>query len=163
MKILRTWIVVGALSVAACALAQGPKAIVAKHAAEFDRAMVTKNLAWFNSVSTPDYHEIDEKGNRIDRKQSMDQMKMAFKMMSVKSCKSTVVSAKQNGGVITSVVSSIVTGMMKMDPKAKKMSTMKSTGRYQETWKNIGGDWKISELKILSSSSTIDGKPMKGM
>ena len=61
------------LTVAAVAIAsaEDAKSVMQKMAAEFDKAMVAKDIKWFEKVAAADYHEKDASGKTVDRKTAM--------------------------------------------------------------------------------------------
>ncbi|AIE86332.1 nuclear transport factor 2 family protein [Fimbriimonas ginsengisoli] len=161
MKNQRIFTVIALVAVAACASAEDAKKAMQGMAAAFDKAVMAKDLSWFEKTAAPDYHEIGLNGSHMDRKGSIDTMKQMFQMMTVKSIKSKIVSVKQTGNTIKAVCDTKMSGEM-MAPKAKKPMVMKSSMRYQELWKKEGGAWKIHELKSITENTTIDGKKVKG-
>jgi ketosteroid isomerase-like protein len=147
---------------AAIASAEDAMKIIQAQAKGFDRATMAKDIGWFEKAAAPDYHDIDKSGHRMDRKAALAMMKQMFQMSETKSISTRVLSAKQKGNTILCMCETKMAMTMKMSPKAKKPSLMKSTMKYRQLWKKIGSDWKVSEIKMISDSTTVDGKPYKG-
>ena len=143
----------------ASAVAEDLNKVAEQHERDFVRAMKSKDLKWFESVAAPDYHEVGAKGKMTTRAEAIAGMKQMFGMGNVTSATSKVLKVSGSSSKMIVLTSANMTMMMKMDPKAKKMSKMVGTARYQETWSKDKGKWQIHELKSLSEKATLDGKP----
>ncbi len=144
---------------AAAAHADDLKKVVADHEAGFKKAILTKDVKWFDMMAAPDYHEVDTKGKKSDRATVMAMMKQMFQASSVKTItvKVNKITPTKTGVVV--LTDCHMVGTMVVDPKAKKSSTIDSTQSYQETWVKKGAKWQIVELKTLKDKTLLDGKP----
>lgn len=161
MKFQKLGIIVACLAAVAVASAEDAMMVMRKQAADFDRAMMTKDMKWFETVAAADYHEIDGQGHKVDRKTAIAMMKQQLSMGSIDKIKTTVVSAKQKGDKIVCVSNSTMSGKMMMSPQAKKQSKVDGNMLYEETWTKNGNKWMIHQLKTIKQTMTVDGKPFK--
>ncbi len=137
--------------------ASSDRKVMDKMCRGFSKALLTKDISWFEKMSTPDFVAIDH-GRTENRKQTLGEVKQMFGMMkSIDSASSHVVSCKSVGNKIIAVTESSMRG--KMAAGKGKTAVMVDTSTQEETWVKGPHGWKIKVLKSLSEKATLDGKP----
>jgi len=127
---------------------------------KLERAFETRDLKFFNAISTPDFVD-KEMGSAMTKAQAMEQMKMMFQMAKSINCHFNVMSTSVAGNNATLKASGhIVTVMKPQGPKDKKTHTMVIDMWTKETWVKAGTTWKIKMLEEAKPAKmTMDGKP----
>ncbi|MHB8637099.1 MAG: nuclear transport factor 2 family protein [Fimbriimonadaceae bacterium] len=143
----------------ASASAESLRQVAERHEREFANAIKSKDGGWFDRVAAPDFREIDPKGKVSDRATSLGAMKQMFKMGKVTAISTKVLKVTGTAAQLVVLVDSHMTVAMRMNPKAKKVSKLIDSSRYQETWSKSKGKWHIHSLKTLTEHTTLDGKP----
>jgi len=156
---LQVLMIIGALAVlSASAMADTRKEMEALQKG-FEKAILSKDMKWFEDSAAPDFHEVGLDGKKTTRAASLKMMKDMFQMGETKSIKTKILKLETKGKqtIITTDCHSTMTMKMPGSPKASKMESWMT---YQETWSKEKGKWQIHELKSLKEKATMDGKPM---
>ncbi|GEM_PF-1352171 len=125
------------------------------------KAFDNKDTKFFDSISTPDF-TIVERGQTINRRQAMDEMKHQFAQTKTMTCSIKVLSVKLNGntGTVATQGHAII-HPKNMNPKDKKDHVITMDFWETQTWVKSGKTWKISKLvETKPSKMMMDGKPM---
>jgi len=162
MKLIKP-ILVGSVFLTAIAFAGDANADFKKFMlAELPRvanAFNTKSIAYLDGVTTADFSEIDE-GKTYNKAQSLSQMKDFYTMAKTVKATMKLLSSSVSGNTGTAMTSGHVVSSVKMDPKAKKYSTMVMDMWLKETWVRSGKSWKLKKLETAKPAKmTVDGKP----
>lgn len=158
---MRPFAVFGVIALALFASAEDLKKVAESHEAAFRKAIMTKDMKWFEEVAAPDYHEVMRSGKRTTRAESISMMKQSFGMFKVKSITTKVKKVTPSGNGMKVLIDCHMVASMP-NPQTKKNSTMESQMSYQETWSKVKGKWMIHELKSLTSITKMDGKVIPG-
>lgn len=137
-----------------------PMTVARQMATEYKTALMKKDVGYFDKRSTSDFVYIDEKGRKMLRGQSMEQMKQGFAMMTIDSMTENVVSAKKaEGGVLfTTDMKMAATLKMPSAKDKKKMAHLDSTARFDSLVVKQDGVWKYKRVKMIKSKDLVDGK-----
>lgn len=127
----------------------------------FEKAILTKDVAWFEKTAAPDYHETSEKGIVTKRKEALAMMKMMLESGGTKKVEGKILKAWTKGKY-TMCLSDVRMVMDMKQPGAKKADTYDSAMRMEETWSKVGGKWQLHHIKTVSSKTLMNGKPMPG-
>ena len=157
---------IGIAFVVALSIAQadGLRAHVEASTKAIASAMKKKDFAslekQMRAGSTADF-KYTEQGKTEGLDAMLTQMKAGLGMMnSFSVCKLEILSLKQNGNSAVGMLRHTLTGTMK--GADKKTHTMTFTGVSQNTYKNVGGQWKMSSMTWKSQNESMDGKPFHG-
>lgn len=157
MKVLsRVVVLAGCLSLAVNVLALD-KAIIESYAkvqaAVLKKDAAAMKLLWFAYVDPSCVAE--RKGKKISYKEMTDQVEPQLKMVKkVNSCKIQIVSSKSKAG---KVICTVLTKQSFVINIGGKDSIFDQETSVEDTWKKIGGKYKIVGIKTIKESLKQDG------
>lgn len=97
----------------------------------------------------------ERRGKKVTYKQMTDQVEPQMKMIKkVNSCKIQVVSSKTKAG---KTVCTVLTTQSFVIPVGGKDSVFDQITTVEDTWKKIGGKFKIVEIKTIKETLKKDG------
>jgi hypothetical protein len=145
-------LIAAALAALAPAGPQSPMMVAKKFSADYKKAMLTKDIAYFEKNSTADFQYIDTKGNKMAKGPAVEGVKMGFSMYKkYKHLDQKIVSARRaEGGVI-----------MITDLDLEATVDMTSKMRNESLLVPVGKGWAYKRIKVLTEDTKIDGKPLK--
>lgn len=156
---MRTLLLPLLLIAAALTHAEDLKKVAVQHEAEFRKAMMTGQFGWFERVAAPDFFEVDRPGHKMNRADSLAQIKAGVGTVKVKTLDSKVVKVKPTAKGYVATVEVHMVLNLPASP-GQKPAVVDSQMRYEETWSKDKGVWKMHSLNTLSDKSTLNGKPM---
>ena len=123
------------------------------------KAFETKNVKFFDSISTADFTET-EMGKTMNKAESMAGMSQMFKSAKTIKCSFKLDSSSVKGDTGTAMTSGRMTAIMNPTKPKGKPSTMVADMWMKETWVKDGKGWKIKHIdEAKPSKMTMDGKP----
>ena len=124
------------------------------------RAFETKDVGFFDKMSTADFSE--SMGDKTSTKaQSMAEMKRWFGMSSNIKCSFKLLSAKADGSMGTATFADHMTFNMKPQKKGDKMHKVVMDMWEKQTWVRSGKGWKLKMIgQMKPMKMWMDGKPM---
>lgn len=147
-----------AATVSAVDLKAARKGITAEEA-KFCKALMHKDMSWFEAVAAPNFTETDMSGKKSGRNTSLQDMKAGMKPVTFTKVETRLLSLKQSGKSFVAVTQNVVEGRARgADGKTAKF---KDTGTQRETWIQSGKKWMITSLVSLTDKMTVNGKPMR--
>lgn len=162
MNMQRSLVALTLASLTAVALAgPAPMDVAKKAAADYQKAVLTKNFAGFETSSTPDFVYIDAKGTKATKEQALAGMKAFFTPMKWTKVQVKALSAKMVKGELVYVQEEKSEGKMKMGGPKESLYSSYSKDEVHMIQKN--GKWLTKMVKNLKSDMKIDGKKMPGM
>lgn len=159
---IRTGIVAGlaTISMAAFAFAGEFKRFISAETPKGFKAFQTKNLAYFQNVSTDDFVYVGTGGEKQNKKQSMASLKQMFDEAKSIIAGGRIKSTKENakGGTVEMENSYDILLKPGKDGKPHRMQMQSWT---RETWVLVGNTYKVQKIEDLKPSKMMmDGKPM---
>ena len=146
------------VALAAVAAQAQQKEIVAAYKA-MDVAAAKKDAAGIMKHFDKSCVYIDKGGQKTTFQALDAQLKQQFKFVKSATSKTKLESLKPAGSKAVAVTSQAITIKL-ANPQTKKDVTFEQRNRSTDTWKKFGNAWRIVEVKVLSESMTMDGKPM---
>ena len=124
---------------------------------EVIKAMETKNMAFFNKMTTPDF-TYTEHGKTNKKKEALDGLKQMMDMAEKIKYRFKVESVKKAKGAM--IVNLLNEYTMTMKPGTdKKKHVMWMEARSRETWVKSGGKWMLKNITDVGEPKTkMDGK-----
>lgn len=123
------------------------------------RALETTDIKFFDSISTPDFTEV-EGGKTYNKADALNEMKTMKATVKSTKCSMTLTSAKVVGDKGISETYGSFHTVMKPD-KTGKSHTMDVEFWSKQTWVKSGSGWKMQKLEDTKPSKMkMDGKPM---
>lgn len=125
------------------------------------KAFMKKDVGAFEKATrgfmTKDF-KCTENGKTMSYDQMVADMKVTFAQFTkVTSAKTAMVSAKETGNKANSVSTHAISAtMVGPDKKSHKLVMI---GTTNDTWVKTGKDWKMSSMKWVKQTMTMDGKP----
>ena len=146
------------LVVSALGRAENPRIIAQRNADAQRKAMLAKDISWYEKHQTADYYEVGVNGKRLSRAQALEGTKRTFSDLKSEKLEAKVLSATASGKDLVDVVEVRLQGqLMGPDKKPHKISVK---ARYKETWTKVGGEWKMRIQQTLSEQAAVDGHPL---
>lgn len=151
-------VIAAALAVLAPPGPESPMAVAKKTNADYRRAMLAKDVAYFEKNAAKDFTYVSQ-GGTASRAQALAGIKQSFALTKkTERMDMRVVSARRaEGGIVyvtdAKTASEVVVG--------KKTGKMASAFRFETLLVPRGKGWVYKRVKILMEDTTLDGKPME--
>jgi hypothetical protein len=152
-------LIAAALAALAPAGPQSPMMVAKKFSADYKKAMLTKDIAYFEKNSTADFQYIDTKGNKMAKGPAVEGVKMGFSMYKkYKHLDQKIVSARRAEGGVIMITDLDLEATVDM---GGKVGNMTSKMRNESLLVPVGKGWAYKRIKVLTEDTKIDGKPLK--
>lgn len=122
------------------------------------KAFLTKSVATMDSVATPDFTDT-ERGHTYNLKQTNEQMKQNFSIMTVKQCDFKIKSLKVAGSK-ANVLVAFTMHVSLVSPQDGKTHSLVISGTDSDVLVRAARGWLFISSKDVSQSATVDGKPV---
>jgi hypothetical protein len=146
------------LGAGASAPAQDPKTDVLRKLAEFDQALIKKDIAWFSTNCDRWYSE-NLGGRAIARSEALSTMKQWMRQVDVASCRSRMTTFAKVAGGYDVIVETTLAGTYR--PGAGRAAPLRSFVRVRQIWGKRGTSLKLRNMRTLSQNTKIDGKTIR--
>lgn len=129
--------------------------------AKVTQALMKKDLTTFEKVVrggvTKDFKHIEN-----GQTQSFDEMLVGMKQgmamcKKMKQCTAKLVSLKESGNTALAITRHSMTAIIVGEDK--KDHVMAFTGDSRDTYRKVGGKWKLASMEWTNMKTTMDGKP----
>ena len=167
MKISLRSLVTFAVAAATCAIAFADdltdfKKWYAKDTPIMIKAMESKNLAFFEKCSTPDFTYKEASGKTAKKKEAMVGLKQMMDGTESIKYKPKITSTKAVKGTMVVDLINEYTMVMKAPPGGKK-STMWMKSKSRETWVKSGNKWLLKNITDIGTPEVkMDGQKVSG-
>lgn len=149
------------LSAIVVAKAEGLRAAIEASNKKIHKAMMAKDFValdkMFKAGMTKDF-KYTEAGKTQTYAQMMAGMKMGLSQMSNITASTKILSLKESANTGTCTALHTMGGTM--IGQDKKKHTTKFTGTAVETYRKVGGQWKMASMDWKATSMMMDGKAM---
>jgi hypothetical protein len=138
------------------AAGQNARTIAEQHCRQFEHAMLTRNLRYFEKRGTLHFVMTEGKTN-LNSQEAAANIAQLFRMVkTIKSAHSTVESAKLSGTTLIVVTENTVTAEAISVRHKPMLLVEKNTAR--EVWIKTADGWKVKSIQTLQDKSTLNGK-----
>lgn len=149
-----------ALAALSLAVAGELEAFLTAEMPKSKRAFETKNVGYFEAVSTPDFTYTDIAGKTQKKKEAIAGLKMMFDQSQSIKATMKLVSITENAGGGIVVVDNHYDTVTKPGPD-KKSHRMEMSMTTKETWVKSGRKFKLKKIvETKVGKMLMDGKPM---
>jgi len=124
------------------------------------KAMESKNIGFFQAVSTKDFTYTEATGKKADKKTAIAGLKQMFDTAEkIKLTPKIGVIQNSRAGITVDLTNHFdITTKPGADKKTHKMTMVQ---KNLELWVNVGGKWLVKNITDVGpAKSTMDGKPM---
>jgi len=161
MRVQRAFVIV-AIALGSVALADTKSEITACYR-KMETALKAKNIDAAMAICSADFKWIDKSGKAMTRSQLIQQMKMQFSaVQKVEQVTNKINKLTTKGDQVITRTSGVFEASLKLTPDAKKSSKLKSVSTTDDTWVKTPMGWLLIQVKAVSETMTLDGKPVGG-